>query len=91
MYFFQILYLQWGRPFAWFKKQPLWLIKRYFGDKVALYFAWLGFYTIMLIPPAIVGILVVIYGGLTLFADWNYPRYVEILIFRLLLGGGLKF
>lgn len=45
-----------------YKKQPLWLIKRYFGEKVALYFAWLGFYTKCLYPPAVVGLLCFVYG-----------------------------
>lgn len=45
-----------------YKKQPLWLIRRYFGEKVALYFAWLGFYTKCLYPPAVVGLLCFFYG-----------------------------
>ncbi|XP_023288562.1 anoctamin-4 [Orussus abietinus] len=57
-----LLYLVWARPSQWYKKQPLWLVKRYFGEKVALYFAWLGFYTKSLYPPAVVGLLCFIYG-----------------------------
>ena len=30
-------------------------VRDYFGVKIGLYFAWLGFYTFMLIPPSIVG------------------------------------
>ncbi|XP_008588678.1 PREDICTED: anoctamin-3-like [Galeopterus variegatus] len=37
----------------------LWL---YFGEKIGLYFAWLGWYTGMLIPAAIVGLCVFLYG-----------------------------
>lgn len=37
------------RPFA----QPLMDIKDYFGEKVALYYAWLGHFTFMLIIPAL--------------------------------------
>lgn len=36
-----------GRMFA---RQPLDEIRLYYGVKIALYFAWLGFYTYMLIP-----------------------------------------
>ena len=71
---FQILFTEWASPWAMFKIQPLWLIKRYFGDKVGLYFAWLGFYTLMLIVPAFAGWFVVGYGALTLNSDWNYPK-----------------
>ncbi|KAL3671142.1 hypothetical protein V7S43_004323 [Phytophthora oleae] len=38
-------------------QQPLWDIKDYFGEKVGLYFAWLGHYTTWLIAPAIIGCL----------------------------------
>ncbi|PSN52662.1 hypothetical protein C0J52_06028 [Blattella germanica] len=49
----RLLYTEWARPSKWYKKQPLWLIKKYFGEKIGLYFAWLGFYTKMLIPASI--------------------------------------
>jgi hypothetical protein len=39
------------RPFC----QPLPMIHDYFGSKVALYFAWLGFYTYSLGIPAVLG------------------------------------
>lgn len=34
----------------------------YFGEKVALYFAWLGWYTYMLVPAAVVGLVVFLSG-----------------------------
>ncbi|XP_067855317.1 anoctamin-4-like isoform X2 [Heptranchias perlo] len=53
----------WG---MWYKYQPLDLVRRYFGEKIGLYFAWLGWYTGMLFPAAIVGSLVFLYGVFTL-------------------------
>jgi hypothetical protein len=46
--------------------QPLDEIRAYFGDHVALYFAWQGLYTRKLVMPAVLGILTMIghvYGG----------------------------
>ncbi|XP_076687258.1 anoctamin-4 isoform X2 [Andrena cerasifolii] len=68
-----LLYLIWARPSQWFKKQPLWLIRRYFGEKVALYFAWLGFYTTCLYAPAIVGLLCFMYGVGSMEGSDNIP------------------
>ncbi len=51
------------------KNQPLEQIVQYFGVKIAIYFAWLGFYTKMLIPASIVGIISFIYGVVTLKYD----------------------
>ncbi|ETL43724.1 hypothetical protein F442_06048 [Phytophthora nicotianae P10297] len=41
--------------------QPLHKIRYYFGEKIALYFAWLEFYTKMLLFPSIAGIITIIY------------------------------
>ncbi|XP_043289044.1 anoctamin-4 isoform X2 [Venturia canescens] len=68
-----LLYLIWARPSQWYKRQPLWLIRRYFGEKVALYYAWLGFYTKALYPPAIVGVLCFIYGLGSMDSPDNIP------------------
>ncbi|KAF8792767.1 Anoctamin-4 like protein [Argiope bruennichi] len=58
----RLLYSEWARFGCWYKRQPLCLIRRYFGEKTALYFAWLGFYTTMLIPAAFLGLFTMIYG-----------------------------
>lgn len=55
----------WARFGRWYQYQPLNQIRNYYGEKVGLYFAWLGFYTSMLILPSIVGSLCVLYGVLT--------------------------
>lgn len=58
----QKLKADWARFGRFFKHQPYDAIKDYFGHEVGLYFAWLGFYTSMLFPLAIVGLLVFIAG-----------------------------
>lgn len=35
-------------------------VREYFGEKVALYFAWLGYYTIWLLFPALLGVLMIV-------------------------------
>ncbi|KAJ8002520.1 hypothetical protein DPEC_G00159760 [Dallia pectoralis] len=52
----------WARWTAIHKGQPIDDVREYFGEKVGLYFLWLGWYTFLLIPAAIVGIIVFLYG-----------------------------
>ncbi|KAI4553514.1 hypothetical protein MJT46_016808 [Ovis ammon polii x Ovis aries] len=52
----------WARWRSMFQKQPISDIRDYFGEKVALYFAWLGWYTYMLVPAAVVGLVVFLSG-----------------------------
>ena len=56
------LYRGWGKFANWYKFQPLDAIMKYYGVKIALYFAWLGFFTKMLIIPALAGLVVFAYG-----------------------------
>ncbi|XP_029944166.1 anoctamin-1a isoform X2 [Salarias fasciatus] len=67
----KLLYEQWASYSVFYKYQPIGLIRKYFGEKVGLYFAWLGVYTQMLIPAAIVGVIVFLYGCATV--DDNIP------------------
>ncbi|KAE8615068.1 hypothetical protein XENTR_v10008399 [Xenopus tropicalis] len=61
-----LLFECWASWGVWYKYQPLDLVRRYFGEKIGLYFAWLGWYTGMLFPAAIVGLFVFLYGMFTL-------------------------
>ncbi|XP_054941404.1 anoctamin-2 isoform X3 [Physeter macrocephalus] len=42
---------------------------KYFGEKIGLYFAWLGLYTSFLIPPSVIGVIVFLYGCATMDED----------------------
>ncbi|XP_067035290.1 anoctamin-5-like isoform X1 [Acropora muricata] len=59
----QLLYNTWVNFRRWYKVQPLDHIRDYFGEKIGIYFAWLGFYTAMLVPAALMGLICVIYGA----------------------------
>jgi len=61
----QRLKLNWARSGRIFKLQQYAAIKNYFGSEIAFYFAWVGFYTGMLAPLAILGVLVFLYGILS--------------------------
>uniref|UniRef100_A0A3B4XYP6 Anoctamin n=1 Tax=Seriola lalandi dorsalis TaxID=1841481 RepID=A0A3B4XYP6_SERLL len=67
----RVLHEEWARYSAFYKYQPIDLVRKYFGEKIGLYFAWLGVYTQLLIPASIVGIIVFGYGVATV--DTNIP------------------
>uniref|UniRef100_A0A670JFD3 Anoctamin n=1 Tax=Podarcis muralis TaxID=64176 RepID=A0A670JFD3_PODMU len=57
-----LLYREWAHPRNIFKLQPLDLVRKYYGEKIGIYFAWLGFYTQMLLLAAVVGLGCFLYG-----------------------------
>nr|XP_014343978.1 PREDICTED: anoctamin-1 isoform X2 [Latimeria chalumnae] len=65
----KLLYEEWASYGVFYKYQPIDLVRKYFGEKIGLYFAWLGVYTQMLIPASIVGIIVFLYGCATVDED----------------------
>uniref|UniRef100_A0A668TIG1 Anoctamin n=1 Tax=Oreochromis aureus TaxID=47969 RepID=A0A668TIG1_OREAU len=67
----QLLHEEWANYGVMHKYQPVDLIRKYFGEQIGLYFAWLGVYTQLLIPPSVLGIIVFLYGILTV--DTNVP------------------
>ncbi|XP_034978691.2 anoctamin-9 isoform X2 [Zootoca vivipara] len=56
------LKMNWARWRDIIYRQPIEEIRTYFGEKVALYFAWLGWYTCILFVAAVPGIILAIYG-----------------------------
>ncbi|XP_060796914.1 anoctamin-1a isoform X2 [Neoarius graeffei] len=65
----KVLYEQWARYSLFYMYQPIGLIRKYFGEKIGLYFAWLGVYTQMLIPASVIGVIVFLYGCATVDHD----------------------
>ncbi|CAG2062601.1 unnamed protein product [Timema podura] len=69
------LYDNWAHPKAFYKQQPYGLIRKYFGEEVTIYFAWMGWYTVMLVPASIAGILCFLYG---LYASFDEPQWTPV-------------
>uniref|UniRef100_A0A1I8HU17 Anoctamin n=1 Tax=Macrostomum lignano TaxID=282301 RepID=A0A1I8HU17_9PLAT len=76
----QILQAYWARWSQWYKYQPLDHIREYFGEKIGIYFAWLGeclevkygsrgLYTCWLLPASLVGLAVFAYGCFTFHSN----------------------
>uniref|UniRef100_A0A8C7UA91 Anoctamin n=1 Tax=Oncorhynchus mykiss TaxID=8022 RepID=A0A8C7UA91_ONCMY len=76
----QVLFQYWARWSKWYKYQPLDHIREYFGEKIALYFAWLGFYTAWLLPAAVVGAFVFVSGLMSM--GTNTPAHVVCLCWQ---------
>ncbi|KAG0040299.1 Anoctamin-7 [Podila clonocystis] len=54
------LQIKWAKRF--WRNQPLDLVNAYFGERIGVYFAWLGHYTQWLTIPAAVGTAVFVFG-----------------------------
>uniref|UniRef100_F1KQN4 Anoctamin n=1 Tax=Ascaris suum TaxID=6253 RepID=F1KQN4_ASCSU len=65
----QFLYWIWAKLRYFYKFQPLFLIKEYFGSKIAIYFVLVGYYTRFLVPCALLGIFCFLYGFFTISFD----------------------
>ena len=65
----QFLSQEWACWKKLFSRQPLDAIRDYYGVKIALYFAWLGFYTFMLVLPSLAGLICFVYALATLSSN----------------------
>ncbi|KAM8846713.1 anoctamin-10 [Synchiropus picturatus] len=69
--------------FSWYQKvrfsfQPLDSIRHYFGESQALYFGFLEYFTLALMPMALIGVPYYLF-------DWeDYDRYVVFAVFNLI-------
>ncbi|KAH8318896.1 hypothetical protein KR074_011515 [Drosophila pseudoananassae] len=72
-----LLYKHWASVKKWYRYQPLDDIKEYFGVKIGLYFAWLGYYTYMLLLASIVGVICFLYSW---FSLKNYVPVKDICV-----------
>ncbi|NWI86917.1 ANO9 protein, partial [Pitta sordida] len=66
---------KWARWRGVFSPQPIEKIRCYFGEKVALYFAWLGWYTCLLGVAALAGVVTFV-AGITLFSSSQVSREI---------------
>lgn len=60
--FRHILHDKWASFKNVFNYQPLWLVRDYFGESNAIYFAWLGFLISCLWLPSLIGLVFFIVG-----------------------------
>ncbi|NWI59127.1 ANO9 protein, partial [Calyptomena viridis] len=66
---------KWARWRGIFSEQPIEKIRCYFGEKVALYFAWLGWYTCLLGVAALAGVVTFV-AGITVFSSSQVSREI---------------
>ena len=77
---------RWTVRWSWPNAQPFDAIKDYFGEKVALYFAWLGHYTTWLISAAAAGFA----ASINMWVDGNDPDTVLMPFFGLFMCLGAR-
>ncbi|EFA05509.2 Anoctamin-3-like Protein [Tribolium castaneum] len=69
----QLLFQYWTNVKYLFKDQPVHLIEKYYGPKIAFYFALVNFYTRMLVVPTVIGVITLVTGIALLFKE----RFIE--------------
>ena len=68
----QVLHEYWARWSRWYKYQPLDHIREYFGERIAVYFAWLG------IQPSLLPSFILPYHPLSCLSNVEHsPRVLH--------------
>jgi len=70
---------EWAKPKNFYKPQPMDKIRNYFGEEIAFYFAWLGFYTQMLLLASVVGAITTVFWGLNIGKPNNWSIWIVTL------------
>ncbi|KAJ8319692.1 hypothetical protein KUTeg_002757 [Tegillarca granosa] len=66
---------------AWtkfWKFQPLWKIRNYFGEKIALYFAWCGTLIVSLWIPTLFGFAIFLYGLVSRYCYYLQQMWMNV-------------
>ncbi|BFZ12991.1 hypothetical protein BsWGS_16030 [Bradybaena similaris] len=66
---------EWYTLKNYFRPQPIEKIQEYFGVKIAIYFSFLGLYTISLIPPAALGVIYFIYPRCSVYREATFAVF----------------
>ncbi|GFR93884.1 anoctamin [Elysia marginata] len=66
---------EWCSFNKYFNPQPINSIQKYFGTKIAIYFSFLGFYTVSLIPPALIGVIYFLYPWASMYREATFALF----------------
>lgn len=82
----------WGNFAMFWKPQNLNKVRNYFGEKIAMYFAWLEYYIIWLIFPGVLGVIVFVfqhfYGDIMTKGGRMSVSDILLLLFSCILAMG---